>query len=273
VSNAFRDKVAIVTGGASGLGRALCEELARQGARVVVADIDAAGAERTAAALGAAGGRAEAERVDVASEEAVFRLVASVAARHGSLDYMFNNAGIAVGGEAHDLTTAHWKKALDVNLWGTVFGTSAAYAVMRRQGHGHIVNTASVGGLVPMPLALPYAASKHAIVGLSTTLRIEAKDSGIKVSVLCPAFIETRILENATFASGTKDDFRAAVRLPFMEAGRAARLALKGVARNRAVVVLPFYGRLMWWLHRLQPALLTPGFLVILRGYRKNRKA
>ena len=121
--DSLEEKVAIVTGGGSGIGEGLCLELARRGARVVVADINADDAGRVAAAIAANGGRATARPVDVAKEQNVRRLVEETAAAHGRLDYLFNNAGMAIGGDARDLTLDHWRRVLDVDLYGVLHGT------------------------------------------------------------------------------------------------------------------------------------------------------
>ena len=162
----FAGQVAIVTGGASGIGRALCEALAAEGARVVVVDRDAGGAAAVAEAIAKAGGVARAEVLDVADGDAVRCVVEDTAAREGRLDLLFNNAGIAIGGEVLDMTAEHWRRIVDVNLWGVVNGIRAAYPVMARQGSGHLVNTASGAGLIPNPLATAYGMTKHAEVGL-----------------------------------------------------------------------------------------------------------
>jgi len=159
-------RVAIVTGGASGIGRALGAALVARGDRVVLADV--AAAAEVADQLNAAGpGAATAAAVDVRDAAAVAHLVTETAEVHGQLDLMFNNAGIRMGGPVEELTVAHWRRAIEVNLLGVVHGVAAAYPLMLRQGHGHIVNTASLAGLVPMPGAAPYTASKAAVVGLS----------------------------------------------------------------------------------------------------------
>ena len=189
----YKDKIAIVTGGASGIGRALCEELGRRGAQVVVADINMEGAERTASTITAAGGRVRAVHVDVTKAEDVRRLIQETASAHGRLDFMFNNAGIVTVGEVRDMDLGHWHRILDINLMGVIYGTTAAYALMIKQGFGHIVNTASAAGLGPFPLLASYVMTKHAVVGLSTTLRLEGAGLGVKVSVVCPGFVRTEI--------------------------------------------------------------------------------
>jgi NAD(P)-dependent dehydrogenase (short-subunit alcohol dehydrogenase family) len=195
----FEGKVAIVTGGGSGIGEAVCWELARRGAHVVVADIDAEAAERVAKLIGA-----EARRVDVSTEADVQGLVVDTVAAHERLDYMFNNAGIGIGGDARDLTSEHWRRVLDVDLNGVLYGTLVAYKVMARQGYGHIVNTASAAGLLPHLLNAPYSTAKHAVVGLSRSLRLEGADLGVKVSVVCPGFVRTNICGRSSGSSGRR---------------------------------------------------------------------
>jgi NAD(P)-dependent dehydrogenase (short-subunit alcohol dehydrogenase family) len=252
--NTFKDKVAIVTGGASGIGRALCKELARrEAAAIVVADIDAEGAQKVAAA----DRRAQAMLVDVSHEGAVQALVNETVTQHGRLDLMINNAGIAICGEVRDLTLDHWRRVLDVNLWGVICGTTAAYRVMVDQGFGHIVNVASLDGLTPMPLAAPYTAAKHAVVGLSTALRIEGAELGVKVSVACPGTVRTNILDTADFVGIKRGEAVAEMRSGFKMADPAdcARAILRGVERNQAIIVDTRLNRMFWQLYRLSPSL------------------
>src|SRR5690242_6362148 len=140
---AFQNAVAVVTGGASGLGRAICEELGRRGARVVVTDLQEDGARAVAATIAAAGGNATAAALDVRDAEAFERLVAETVATYGRIDYLFNNAGLTVTAEAQRLTLDRWRKVLDVNLGGVIHGVAATYGRMIEQGSGHIVNIAS----------------------------------------------------------------------------------------------------------------------------------
>jgi NAD(P)-dependent dehydrogenase (short-subunit alcohol dehydrogenase family) len=267
-------KVAIVTGGGSGIGEALCQELARRGARVIVADINAPDATRVAAAITGSGGRAQASTVDVAKEQDIGQLVEETAATHGRLDYLFNNAGIVIAGEARYLTPAHWRQVLAVDLYGVLHGTLAAYPVMARQGFGHIVNTASADAIFPHPANAPYSTAKHAVVGLSLSLRLEAADLGVKVSVVCPGFVRTNIyqnmiLVNPNLPAGVPREQLAGAPAKAMEPGRAAQVILDGVARNQALIVFPASIRWARRLYGLFPRLIDRE---ILRQFRQRRQ-
>jgi NAD(P)-dependent dehydrogenase (short-subunit alcohol dehydrogenase family) len=192
-----KEKVAIVTGGGAGIGQALCVALARRGMNVVVADLDGEKAEETVRQIQQVRGRASSATVDVAIEEGVRGLVDRTVSEHGRLDVMINNAGIGIGGDVRDLSLDHWQQVFAVNWWGVLHGTRAAYAQMTRQGFGHIVNVASMSGLLPHPFNAPYSASKHAVVGLSLALRHEADVHGVRVSVVCPGYVETDIFRTA----------------------------------------------------------------------------
>jgi NAD(P)-dependent dehydrogenase (short-subunit alcohol dehydrogenase family) len=251
----FGGKIAIVTGGASGIGRALCEALGARGAVVVVADIAAEGAAAVARGITERGGRAEAKVLDVRDAEAVRKLVDDAASAHGRLDYMFNNAGIAILGEERDVSLEDWKRVLDIDLHGVVHGVHAAYPIMVRQGAGHIVNTASLAGLVPAPGQASYAAAKFGVVGLSYTLRAEGADLGVKVSVVCPGFIETPILHLSP-SRFTVDRKRLMALAPKpMAAERCAEIILRGVEKNRATILVTGHAHLLSGIQRLSPGL------------------
>lgn len=260
--NGYQGRTAIVTGGASGIGRALGTRLAELGATVVLADIDGAAAERVAEELG---GAAEGRALDVTDADAVKALVDDVADRHGTIDYLFNNAGVSLGGPTHEMTIEHWDRVLDVNLRGVVNGVVAAYPRMIEQGHGHIVNTSSGAGLSPPPFLTAYSTTKFGVVGLSRALRPEAALHGVKVSVFCPGPVDTPLLDVSgppglppTSAHEiTGRDFLAIVGQKPVPADGVAHRALELVARNKAIIVVPASAKTLWYVDRWCPPLGT----------------
>jgi NAD(P)-dependent dehydrogenase (short-subunit alcohol dehydrogenase family) len=259
----FKDATAIVTGGASGIGRALACELGRRGCEVVLADMQIEMAQDVAAQIQSSGGRAKAVEVDVTDFPALERLVRETAVSSGRLDYIFNNAGIAIGGTANHYSIEDWNKIIDINLRGVVNGIQAAYKIMIEQGFGHIVNTASMAGLMPNPAGVAYAATKHAVVGLSKSLRVEVKAAqlGIRVSVICPGVIRTPILEGGKYGKILMDISDEKLRNMWeefkpMPPDIFARKVLNAIAKNKAIIIEPWQWRLIWWLNRLSPSLV-----------------
>jgi NAD(P)-dependent dehydrogenase (short-subunit alcohol dehydrogenase family) len=269
----FREKVAIVTGGASGIGRTVCESLGRYGATTIVADIDWEGARQVAETIAGNGGRAWPARLDVREDEQIRKLIDATVADHRGLDYMFNNAGIDIGGEARDLLPEHWTRVFDVNLMGVVYGTRAAYAQMVRQGYGHIVNTASLCGIMPIPLQVPYATAKHAVVGLSTSLRAEGAGLGVKVSVFCPGVVRTPLIEKSMVVNSSMEEILSLSPMKTMDVNDAVRAMLRGVARNQAIIVCPFDSWMSWMLYRLSPAFMDRLLGKTVRQFREKRRA
>jgi NAD(P)-dependent dehydrogenase (short-subunit alcohol dehydrogenase family) len=270
----FEGAVAIVTGGAHGIGRALCEALANHGAIVTIADIDCDTAQQLALTLTRAGHRVEAVMLDVSRASDVERIVGDVASRHGRLDFIFNNAAVAVAGELRDLSPRHFQRVIAVNVLGVVHGTMAAYRLMLRQQAGHIINVSSITGLLPSPLLTAYSATKHAVVGFSTALRIEAATLGVSVSVACPGLVDTQIHERTEYLNVRKEDFLAQLpRRLMVTPAQAARAILHGVARNQPIIIHPLSARLGWWLYRLCPALVEKLMQRTVRQFRKIRVA
>ncbi len=256
-------RIAVVTGGASGIGKAISERLVARGDSVVVADVNGDGAAQVAEQLTASGpGTATGVQLDVRDAEAVADCYRKAAADGGRLDLVFNNAGIAIGGEVEELTVEHWDRIIAVNLSGVAYGVAAAYPLMVRQGFGHIVNTASLAGLVPAPFLTPYVMTKHGVVGLSLALRAEARHFGVKVTAICPSFVDTPMVRNPT---GTTDlpstplmqragEMQNANRA--YDVSKLARDVMRGVDRNKALIVTPFNAQVMWRLQRFAPWLL-----------------
>jgi NAD(P)-dependent dehydrogenase (short-subunit alcohol dehydrogenase family) len=257
----FDGATAIVTGGASGIGRALSEQLAKRGCEVVLADLQFELAEEVASRIRASGGKAEALKVDVTDFPAMEGLVKATLSRTGRLDYIFNNAGIGIGGTVSLYSIEDWNYTVDINLRGVINGTQAAYKVMLSQGFGHIVNTASMAGLVPGPGNVAYTTTKHAVVGLSISLRAEAAQTGIRVSVVCPGVIRTPILEGGgkygkMLVEVPPEKLRDAwERLKPMSPEIFAQKVLNAVAKNKAIIIFPSWWRLFWWINRLSPSL------------------
>jgi NAD(P)-dependent dehydrogenase (short-subunit alcohol dehydrogenase family) len=188
----FRDRVAVVTGGASGIGAALARAFAARGARIALADVDEAALARTAGELEAAGAAVLAVPTDVTQRESVERLAREVTARFGAVHLVCNNAGVVVAGEMARCSHADWEFVMAVNFWGVVHGVETFVPrLLEQRAGGHVLNTASMAGLVGMQWLGLYTASKFAVVGLSETLHRELKPHGIGVSVLCPMMVAT----------------------------------------------------------------------------------
>jgi len=232
----LQDKVAVVTGAASGIGRATALQFAREGMDLSLADVDEAGMERAAEEIRSLGRRCIAVPTDVSSKADVEGLLARTLEQLGRCDLVFNNAGIMHAGALLDASDEDWQRIIDIDLWGVIHGCRVFGAHFVAQGHGHIVNTASTAGLFGVPGLGIYSVAKFGVVGLSRTLRFELASKGVGVTVLCPGMVRTNLP-----ASG---GFDAANTLEFMKAAASAEgLALrvvKAVRRDRGQVL---YGR------------------------------
>ena len=245
---------AVVTGGGSGIGAALVRALVGEGVRVACADVDLDAAARTASSV-VGPGVAWPVHVDVTHAASVQALVDGVVDREGRLDLLFNNAGITFGGETEELALAQWDAIIDVNIRGVVHGVAAAYPLMVRQGHGRIVNTASMGGLMAAGLITSYVMTKHAVVGLSLALRSEAAAKGVGVTVVCPSAVETPILEKGHVGRFHGRDYYLkgqGVRRP-LDPDVLAQQVLEAVRRDDAMLVTPRTARIAWRLGRYAP--------------------
>ncbi len=248
MADRYAGQVVVVTGAGSGIGEATARQFAAEGARVYVVDIDLARAVAVAAAVGGVP-----HAVDVRDAAAVQALIDAVVAREGRLDVLHNNAGIGHGAPIEATSLDVWRRVIDVNLYGVIHGIQSAIPHMLRQGAGVIVNTASLAGVVGFAFMAPYCASKHAVVGLSESLDQELRDRGVRVLVVCPGVVQTRIFSDSEIEiPGVPSGFHA--RLPDrfgVPAVQVAQAVLDAIDARRPLTVLPASARALWWTHRL----------------------
>jgi NAD(P)-dependent dehydrogenase (short-subunit alcohol dehydrogenase family) len=268
--------VAIITGAASGIGKAIAKALAAKGASVILIDVNIKGLKSAVSSIKSEEGKAEFVMLDVRKPASVKKAVHAVFKKYGRIDYMFNNAGIGVGGEFEEQSIAEWKTIIDINLMGVVYGIQAAYPIMIKQGFGYIVNTASVAGLIPEPGTAAYTATKHAVVGLTKTLIVEGEPKNVRFSALCPGFVNTPILfEQNKFTEPRKnvinitekqkEDLKKTVKP--MDPDLFAEKALVAIAKNKKIIIIPLYFRLMIFI--FSRLFFSIGLLLIKRWYKK----
>ena len=225
MSMTFSGQVALVTGAAAGIGRATAQEFAEQGLKVVLADIDEAGIRDGAESIRAAGGQAIAVRCDVTRDAEVKALIEQTLAQYGRLDYAFNNAGIEIEqGRLAEGSEVEFDAIMGVNVKGVWLCMKHQLPVMLAQGGGAIVNTASVAGLGAAPKMSIYAASKHAVIGLTKSAAIEYAKKQIRVNAVCPAVIDTDMFRRAYEADPRKAEFAAAMH-PVGRIGKVEEIA------------------------------------------------
>ncbi|MCA9672377.1 MAG: SDR family oxidoreductase, partial [Myxococcales bacterium] len=219
----------------------------------IATDRDGDAAAALAGRLADADLRVRGAALDVTDAEAFGEIAARLESERGGIDLLFNNAGIGLAGELRDVSLEDWRRVMDVNVFGVVNGIHAVYPRMVARGRGQIVNTGSGAGLVPRPGMVPYAASKYAVVGLSTSLRGEAATLGVRVNVVCPGFIATDIQRRTVYRNLDQDELLASIPIKAMSAEQCAQVVLRGAMRDRAIIPVTGLTRAEWLIYRWAP--------------------
>ncbi len=261
----FIAKTAVVTGAASGIGRAYSLALARRGFQVGLVDVDLDGAERTLDFVRAAGGDGEVYECDVSDIARVRAMADHFFSRWGKVGLLFNNAGVIVLGAMGDIDPAEWQRQVSINLMGVVYGCHAFVPRMKEQGGGHILNTASVAGILSPKLMGPYNVTKAAVISLSETLKWELAPWGIGVTAVCPSFLETGLWGDT---SSSTDHWVWEWNVLCMQRARitadeVAERAIEAAARNRVYLLTQPLTRYLWRLKRATPGVFLATFALM----------
>jgi Short-chain alcohol dehydrogenase of unknown specificity len=250
----YPKKRVIITGAGSGLGRALAIEFAKLQWNVAIADINDARAQETLALIKKFALNVIALECDVRNPENLEQTVQRVKNEWGGLDIMVNNAGVAAGGFLEKISLSDWDWIININLRGVLNGCRAVIPLFKEQRSGYIVNIASSAGLVSLAEMSSYNMTKAAVISISETLKIELSTSGIGVSVVCPTFFKTNLMEQ--FHTPEERQRKLAQRFfdkSYMSAERVARHIVKSITRNRFYVIAQIDGKLLWWMKRHFP--------------------
>ncbi len=283
MSSPGKGRVVVITGAASGIGRALAGRLVRRGDHVVLLDIDAEGLQAATAELAehiaTSGGSVASEVVDVRDAARMDQIVGDVWRRFGGIDVMVNNAGIAAGGPAEDLSVEHWQRAFDVNLSGVMHGVVAVYPRMVAARAGHIVNVASLAGLIPAPMMAAYSASEHGVVGLTLSLAGEAESYGIAVTCVCPGFTETPLLDHAgpddlrpTMAPGDARLIPKITHTHIYDVDKLAADIERGIDHRAVLVVSPTTAKMSWAVTRMSPRAMLSMWRGVVAQLRESKE-
>jgi NAD(P)-dependent dehydrogenase (short-subunit alcohol dehydrogenase family) len=264
-------KRAVITGAASGLGRSIALALASLGCRLGIADINTEKAEQTLKEVIQRGGSGEVYHLDVSKPEQVEAMAKHFFDAWGGVDLVFNNAGVAVVGHVGDIPLQDWNWIIGINFWGVVYGCHNFIPRMKAQGYGYIINTASIGGFLPLPEMSPYNTSKAAVVSLSETLRSELAPHNIGVTVVCPSFFNSNLNLSMRYTDEfEKEACHAAIRNAKVNSDVVAEAVIRAIKKDKLYVVLPLTGKLQWMLRRLAPSIYVRGLAFLNKtGYAK----
>nr|WP_319374520.1 SDR family oxidoreductase [uncultured Methanobacterium sp.] len=232
----YKNKICIVTGANSGIGYALSEELLKRGGIVYMAGRNPKKVAAAAEQLSTYGDRINTLTVDVTNQKQVQNAIQDTATETGSLDFLFNNAGIGGTLQFETATLEDWKTIIDTNLWSVIYGVDTAVPIMLKQGYGHIINTSSIAGIIPFPFQALYSLTKFGVTGLTESLRYEYAEKGLHFSTICPSNIATPIFKKSIDGK-THDE----IKIPedAYPVDKAANLILDRVAEHKGIIVVP----------------------------------
>tara|TARA_Y100001970_G_C14247935_1_gene869650 strand:- start:2421 stop:3275 length:855 start_codon:yes stop_codon:yes gene_type:complete len=255
--NMGKGSVVIITGGASGIGLSLGRAMAELGCHVYLVDRQKEVVEKETKRLRDKKLNVKSFELDVRDRDTFIKIVKQINEDEGHIDYFFNNAGIGAGWDVKEDKPEDWDYIIDVNIRGVQNGIHAVYPLMVKQGFGHIINTASMAGLVPSSLTVSYAMTKHAVVGLTVSLHGQAAIHGVRVSALCPGFVETPILEGGVYGKVDREKIKKGTKifnLPgIISPEELVKRTLPKIKKNKVIIIEPFYMKVYLWLYRFFP--------------------
>ena len=252
----LNDKIVLITGSASGIGRAAALEFASRGSHIIIADIDEKGLADTAREIAGRGREVLSVRTDVSKKEDVKNLILKSIERFGRVDVLVNNAGVGMNSEIRDMDISDWEWIMGINLWGAIHTIHYLLPHMIKQGAGHIVNVSSAVGLVSfVPIQAAYTTTKFALVGFSEVLRTELERFGIGVTVICPGSIKTPFFQTTKFKGFKRDVMDFVPDSFFGTPEGVAQEIVKGVIKNRPVIVVTWVAKFMVIMQRISPSI------------------
>lgn len=246
--NSFKDKVSIVTGAASGLGLGISSELSKLGSIVIMLDID--NERLTKSAKENINGPYEIKLIDVTNFDQIKEAFNQIFEKYGHIDYLFNNAGIGGTLPFGKATINHWIKIVNLNLYGVINGVTAIYPIMKKQKFGYIVNTSSIGGIIPFSGQSLYNTTKYAITGLSLSLERELLKDNINISIICPGMVHTRIFYKPIIGNEAPEEY---VKIPkeAISVEHAVRDIIKGINKKKKIIITPGFLKSFYLRYRL----------------------
>ena len=257
----LKNKVAVITGAASGIGRALAHRLHAEGSALALSDIDEGGVLEVAESLSSGPSKVTAQRLDVSDRGAVHSYAEEVQKAHGTAHLVINNAGVGHADLVHTMSYDDLEWVMGINFYGVVHGTKAFLPILLEQNEGHIVNISSVFGLVGIPSQSPYCASKFAVRGFTESLRQELGHSDVRISCVHPGGVKTNIAQKARFRrlpnGATEIDPNRYDEMFRLEASDAARVIVDGIKKDRARILVGGDARFLDWIQRLLPVSYT----------------